>query len=245
MIYAVSALAFASVAAGGSVDITSTNIAQGKGGFDNLVAKWGKALDMGGLKTNLDVEYDYGRNKNMVSSATLSGDLAEDGNLKVGYEVAHDFNADSTEATLTASTTQSGTTVSAEYSTADQLREISANRDVSLGGTDVNADVSWCVKAQRARVKLMSALDGGDRVSAAFDYKDGDASGLELSLDHNIEKGKDVSATLSPEKNNLEINYVDTTLEDGATWTATANVDTNGGNLMDSASVTLKRSWEW
>ena len=26
----------------------------------------------------------------------LSGDLAEDGNLKVGYEVAHDFNADST-----------------------------------------------------------------------------------------------------------------------------------------------------
>lgn len=241
MIYAATALAFASVAAGGSVDITSTNVAQGKGGFDNLVAKWGKALDMGGLKTNLDVAYDYSANKNMLSSATLSGSLTDD----VAYEIAHDFNSDSTEATLTASTTQSGTTIGAEYSTSEQLKEITANRDVSLGGTDVNADVSWCVKAQSARIKLMSALDGGDKVSASFDYKDGDASGIELGLDHNIEKGKDVSATLSPEKNNLEINYVDTTLEDGATWTATANVDTNGGNLMDSASVTLKRSWEW
>jgi YD repeat-containing protein len=247
MIYAASALCFAAVASAGSVDLTTTNIAQGKGSFDNLVAKWGKSLELGGIKTNLDVSYDYSANKNFISSASLSGDLTDNGDdLSISYEVNHDFGSDSTDATLTASTTASGTTLSAEYNSNDQLREVSASRDIDLGDSKVSANVDWLVKSQTARIKLMSNVgDGSDRASLSCNYKNGDVSGLELGLQHNIEKGRDVSATLSPEKSNVEVEYVDNTIESGATWTATANVPTEGGNLMDTASVTLKRSWEW
>ena len=55
-----------------------------------------------------------------------------------------------------------------------------------------------------------------------------------------------MSATFSPDSKNLEVEYTDTTFESGATWTATAAIPLESGdNILDSASLKLKRSWSW
>ena len=110
---------------------------------------------------------------------------------------------------------------------------------------------SWLVKAQTARVKLMSRLGDGnkDSVSAQVDYAtQGGATTYEVGYDRNIDDGRDISATFNPDSKNLNIDYVDNTFEKGATWTASADVPLeNGGsnNILDAAKLTLKRSWQW
>ena len=139
--------------------------------------------------------------------------------------------------------------LSAEYDQADGLTEVSAERDVDVGDRSVNLQPSWLVNAKTARVKLMSKLSGGDRVSAQVDYatNGGDIS-YEVGYDHNLEDGRDVSATIKPGSKEVEIDYVDNKFEKGATWTASAAVpleNSGSSNLLDAAKVTLKRSWAW
>merc|ERR1712129_665553 len=74
-----------------------------------------------------------------------------------GYEVTKNFGGDkTTEVTLTAEV--SGTTVTADLDTADNLKEVGASRSVTIGDRDVTVSPSFLVKAQTARVKLMTAL---------------------------------------------------------------------------------------
>ena len=142
-------------------------------------------------------------------------------------------------------------TLGAEYDQADGLKEVSAQRDVKLGDQNVNVQPSWMVKAQTARVKLMSRLGDSnkDSVSAQVDYAtQGGAISYEVGYDRNLEDGRDVSATFNPDNKNLDIDYVDNKFEKGATWTASANVPLESGgsnNILDAAKVTLKRSWQW
>ena len=116
-------------------------------------------------------------------------------------------------------------------------------------GLQVNVQPSWLVNAKTARVKLMSKLSGGDSVSAQVDYAtDGGDVTTEVSYDHNLEAGRDISATLKPGSKQLDVDYVDNKFENGATWTASASVpleNSGSSNLLDAAKVTLKRSWAW
>ena len=100
------------------------------------------------------------------------------------------------------------------------------------------------MKANTARVKMMTAC-GDATVSAQIDYADGDTSGLEVGYSTNLEDGRDLAATFSADSKDLEIQVVDTKFEDGATWTATANVATNDARMMEGAKLSLKRSWAW
>jgi hypothetical protein len=105
------------------------------------------------------------------------------------------------------------------------------------------------VAAKTARVKLMSKMGNSDRLSAQVDYNtnEGDAS-YEIGYDHNLEEGRDVSATIKPKSREVEIDYVDNKFENGATWTASASVpleNSGSNNMLDAAKLTLKRSWKW
>merc|ERR1711924_137266 len=135
-----------------------------------------------------------------------------------------------TEVTLTANS--KGTTLTAEYDTDSQLTEVGASRDVDLSDYTV---------------KLMSTFGSDkDSVSAQIDY-DTDAqsaSATEVTYDRALEDGRSVSTTYTPSSKNLEIEYTDDGFESGATWTATANVGLDDGdNILDAASVSVKRSW--
>lgn len=196
--------------------------------------------------------------------------------MSVSYEVTHDFADKNTNVRLTANT--QGNTLSAEYDRADGLKEVSVQRDVDLGDQTVNVQPSWQVQAKTARVKLMSKLNGGNKLSAQIDYNTngGDAScsatrnrsarkplralhlrpslvsapcmrvADEVGYDHSIDDGRDVSATIKPNKKEVEIDYVDNKFESGATWTASASVPLEqSSNIMDAAKLTLKRSWHW
>jgi len=233
-----------------NAEVSTTNVRSGAA-FDNLKASWHQALKLGACHTNMKANYDYNANRDFLKDVSFNGDLVESSSaddMRVSYEVTHNFGDKNTNVKLTANT--QGTTLGAEYDQSDGLKEVSAERDVKLGDQNVNVQPSWLVKAQTARVKLMSKLGSGDdRLSAQIDYAtQGGATTYEVGYDRNLEDGRDVSATFKPDSKNLEIDYVDNNFEKGATWTATANVPLeNGGsnNILDAAKLTLKRSWQW
>jgi hypothetical protein len=238
-----------SSALGNTAEISSTDLRKGAA-FDNVKASWNQALKLGDFSTKLEAEYDYSANKDFLKEVTFTGDLIEsskDDDVTVSYEVTHDFADKNTNVKLTANT--QGTTLGAEYDRSDGFKEVSAERDVEIGDQSVNVQPSWLVQAKTARVKLMSKLSGGDEVSAQIDYKtEGGDVTYEVGYDHNLEDGRDVSATVKPASKELEIDYVDTKFESGATWTASAAVpleNSGSSNILDAAKVTLKRAWSW
>jgi hypothetical protein len=238
-----------SVAALGSLsntaEVSSTNLRAGAA-FDNLKATWNQALKLGDFSTNMKANYDYNANKDFVKDVEFSGDLVEGSgdDLAVSYKVTHDFGAKNTNVELTANA--QGTRLSAEYDQADGVKEVSAERNVEAAGRNADVKASWLMKANTARVKLMSKL-GDDRVSAQVDYAtDGGASGLEVGYQRELESGRDLEATFRPDSKELDVELVDEKFEKGATWTAKASVGLeNAGNVLDDAKVTLKRSWAW
>jgi hypothetical protein len=233
-----------------TAEVSSTDLRRGAA-FDNVKASWNQALKLGDFNTRLRADYDYSKNKEFLKEVSLTGDIVEGSNaddVSVSYKVSHDFGDKNTNVELTANT--HGTTFGAEYDRNDGIKEVSAQRDVDIGDRQVNVQPSWLVQAKTARVKLMSKLGGGDKVSAQIDY---DANGrevasVEVGYDHNLEDGRDISATLKPKSKEVEIDYVDNKFESGATWTASASVpleNDGSSNMLDAAKVTLKRSWKW
>jgi len=225
----------------------STSDLRKNAAFDNLKATWGKALNIGDFKTQLTASYDYNANKDFLKDVRFEGDLLEQDDLTVAYDVKRSFVTKQTEVTLTANS--KGTTLTAEYDTDSQLTEVGASRDVDLSDYTVNVSPSWMVQAKTARVKLMSTFGSDkDSVSAQIDY-DTDAqsaTATEVTYDRALEDGRSVSTTYTPSSKNLEIEYTDDGFESGATWTATANVGLDdGGDILDGASVSVKRSWTW
>jgi hypothetical protein len=206
-------------------------------------------LSLGDFSTSLRANYDYNANRDFVKDVVFSGDLVEGGadDVSVSYEVTHDFGDKNTNVKLTAQA--SGTTFGAEYDQNDGVTEVSAERDLDVGDQKVNVQPSWQVKSKTARVKLMSKLGDSDSVNAQVDYAtDGGALSYEVGYDRNIDNGRDVSASFSPDSKDLDIEYVDNTFESGATWTAKATVPLEQGgsnNILDGAKLTLKRAWQW
>jgi hypothetical protein len=231
-----------------TAEISSSDLRSGAA-FDNIKASWNQALKLGDFSTKLRANYDYNANRDFIKDVSFSGDLLESSNsddVSVSYEVSHDFADKNTNLKLTANT--QGTTLGAEYDQNDGFREVSAERDVDVGDTSVNVQPSWLVNAKTARVKLMSKLNGGDRLKAQVDYNtNGGDVAYEVGYEHSLQDGRDVSATVKPGDKSVEIDYVDNKFESGATWTASASVplENQGGNMLDAAKLTLKRSWAW
>jgi hypothetical protein len=243
------ALSLAVSALANTAEISSSDLRHGAA-FDNVKASWNQALKLGDFSTRLQANYDYNANRDFLKEVSLQGDLVEASkadDVSVSYEVSHDFADKNTNVKLTANT--QGTTIGAEYDRADGFKEVSAERDVDIGEQTVNVQPSWLVQAKTARVKLMSKMSGGDRLSAQVDYNtDNNGASYEVSYDHALEDGRDISATVKPNSKEVEIDYVDNKFESGATWTASASVpleSSGASNLLDSAKLKLKRSWKW
>jgi len=243
MIYAI-ALIPAAVLAANTAEVTTSDVRKGAA-FDNIKASWGKALNIGDFKTNLRCNYDYNDNRDFLKDVQLQGDLKDSEDLSVSYDVNHNLKSKNTEVKLTAAA--KGNTLAVEADTESYLKEVSAARSVDVADYHVDLKPSWLVQAKTARVKMMSALSKDNRVSAQVDYNTDDRSAVyELGYSRSLEEGKDVSATFTPTNNQLEVEYVDSKFENGATWTATASVDTSDpSNVLDATKVTLKRQWSW
>jgi len=225
----------------GKAEVTTSNLNTGSGAFDNIKASWGKALSIGDLKANLLAKYDYSKSKDFVEEISVSGDLMDDSDLKVGYEVTRNFPKAATEVAVTATT--KGTSITALYD--GELKELSGTRTVDVGDREVDLEPSYLVKSKTARVKLASMF-GKDKVTATVDYGMDDASTTyEVGYAHSIEDGRSVTATVKPASTDLAVEYVDSTFEDGAVWTASANLKTDDPTSLDKATVSLKRSWDW
>jgi len=244
------ALAVAALSAlGNTAEVSSTDLRKGAA-FDNVKASWNQALKLGDFSTRLRANYDYNANRDFLKEVSLSGDLVEGSkadDVSVSYEVSHDFADKNTNVKLSANT--QGTTIGAEYDRADGIREVSVERDVDVADQTINVQPSWLVQAKTARVKLMSKMSGGDRLSAQIDYNtDSNGATYEVGYDHSLEDGRDISATVKPNSKEVEIDYVDNKFESGATWAASASVpleNSGSSNMLEAAKLTLKRSWKW
>jgi hypothetical protein len=243
------ALAFGALSLANTAEVSSTDLRHGAA-FDNVKASWNQALKLGDFSTRLRADYDYNANKDFLKEVSLQGDLlegAKDDDVSVSYDVTHNFADKNTQVKLSANT--QGTTLGAEYDRSDGFKEVSAERDVDIGDQKVNVSPSWLVQAKTARVKLMSRMNGGDRISAQVDYNtDKNDATYEVGYDHNLEEGRDISATIKPNSKEVEIDYVDNKFENGATWTASASVpleNSGSNNILDAAKLSLKRSWNW
>jgi hypothetical protein len=240
------ALSLAIASLSNTAEISSTNIRSGAA-FDNIKASWNQALKLGDFSSNLKCNYDYKNNRDFLKDCSLSGDLVEAASgddMRVSYDVSHDFGSRKTNVKLTANS--HGTTVGAEVDDRE-LKEVSAQRNLDIADQKVDTEASWLVKAQTARVKLMSNLGASkDRVKAQIDFDTRDNSAAyEVGYEHQLEAGRDVSATFNPADKNLDVELVDNKFESGATWTAKASVGLEGANMLDQAKLTLKRSWQW
>jgi len=211
--------------------------------FDTVKATFGQAIQLGQMKAGrLECTYDSKQNREFFSEASLTGSLAE-GDVDVTYDVTHVFASSKTTTTFAASTTHDGTKIGAELK-GGALQEVSAERDIGLGDEKISVQPSWQVQAKTARVKLMSKLGGGDKVSAQVDYTpDSKDTNVEVSFDHSFGAGRDMSATVS--SGAVDVDYVDSKAEQGATWTASASLPTDAGKMIEEAKLTLKRSWKW
>jgi hypothetical protein len=246
MLYkSVVAVALVQSVAANTAEVSTTNLRSGAA-FDNLKASWSKALNIGDFKSKLSCGYDYNANRDFLNEVSLTGDLVEGkgDDMSVSYEVTYDCKSKNTDVQLTA--VQGGTTLRADYSTDEQLKEVGAARQVDVGDQKVDVEPSWLVKAKTARVKLMSAMNGGDKLSAQIDYAtEGGDTSYEVGYEHNLEAGRDVSATFRPGAKELDVELVDNKFENGATWTAKAEVPLDGGNAVENAKLSLRRSWNW
>jgi hypothetical protein len=247
MLYSVVACTLFALAAANKAEVSTSNLRSGAA-FDNLKASWGKKFSVGDIDSQLDCSYDYNANRDFLKDVKLSGNLVDGSgdDLSVGYELTKNFDGGkSTELKLTAQ--MSGTKFCADLNSDDQLKEVSAQRSVSIGDQTVDVEPSFLVKAQTARVKLMSAF-GKDRVKAQVDYSTSDSSATyELGYERDLEDGREVSATLKPGDKNVDVELVDNKFESGATWTAKASVPLEGDakGILDAAKVSLKRAWSW
>jgi len=244
-----------------TVELSTGDLRQGSA-FDAIKAKVSQTLNVGDLPSSkLDLEYNSQANRDFFETATLSGALFEPSegapakgrkkavaasDFGLTYEVSHNFVDKNTGVKLSAQAKALGYPVNAEIDGQDGITEVGTELDLDAGDESVNVQPSWLVKAQTARVKLMSKLGGGDKLTAQVDYKpDGGDTAYELTLDHNIDDGRDVSATFGSDSNAVEVEYTDSKSEAGATWTASASVPTEATNIVDAAKISLKRSWQW
>ena len=88
---------------------------------------------LGDFNTNMKANYDYNANRDFLKDVSFNGDLVESSSaddMRVSYEVTHNFGDKNTNVKLTANT--QGTTLGAEYDQSDGLKEVSAERDVKL-----------------------------------------------------------------------------------------------------------------
>jgi len=188
MLYKTMTCALIAAVAANNAEVSTSNLRNGAS-FDNLKASWGKRFSVGDFDSQLDASYDYNANRDFLKDVKLSGNLL-DGNgddLRVGYEVTKNFDGGkSTELKLTAE--MSGTKVCADLNSDDQLKEVSAQRSVAIGDRNVDVEPSFLVKAQTARVKLMSAF-GKDRVKAQVDMAMGGENAPTYELGYERPRG--------------------------------------------------------
>lgn len=226
-----------------TAEISTNNIRSGAS-VDTIKASWGQAIKVGDFSTNMEANYDSSVSKDWVKDVSFSGDIGE-GDMGVSYEISHDFGDDTSGVKL--SKEVGGITVSVD-SDLSTVTEVSAAMTQDLGDQSVDVDASFLVASNTARVKLMSKLSGGDTLTAEVNYKPDDGSTTyNVEYDHNLSDGKDLHVEVGSDSGDVKVDYVDSKFEDGAVWTASASVPTNGAanDLLDKASLSLKRAWKW
>jgi len=232
------------------LEVTTANLAGGKPALDNVKAVVGTTFKLGGQSTYVRGVYDRSVADRKpwhqsLKEIRVAGGLFSTDTFALGYTVARDFFTGSTDGMLLG--TASGTQLVAEYGSG-QLQALKAERRMSIAEKAMSVNADWLLPAKQATMKLTCPLDSSSTVAGRVDYTtSGGVAGYEVGYSRFLSPARKLSAALAADKKRLQVQYVDTALEKGPAWTATADVELEptAGTLLDTARFKLKRSWAW
>lgn len=220
--------------AGGTIEISTSDLSGPGKGFDNFKGKWSQGVNVFGRSATLSCDYDRNERKDFLKEATLSGALD-----RVKYELTSGFGK---RLDLTLGTkTEDGTSLELESQVEDlhlKVTKVSASRSTSLRGQDYDLDLSHSLSDNESKLKLSSALGSGVRAIGDLTTKAGASSmSYEVEYDTTLTKGRSLHASVKPQDGSGEIEYVDSATLDG---TITANIPLGG-----KPTVSVKRGFSF
>jgi hypothetical protein len=236
MLYKVVCLASLGAVAGGSIELSSSDLTKSGRTLDNIKATWSQSLTVLGNDATVSAEYDRAERKDFVKEASLAGAIAS-----VKYSLTTKFGGD-TGLTL-ATTTEDGTTVEAEGSLSTltsmpTISKLSASRKATLRGTECDLEISHEVDSSESKLKLSTILGSGIKAIGTLATKgDSHDTSYELEYDTQLTSGRTLSAHVNPRDGSGEVEYVDTASVDGE---LTATIPLGG-----QPKLSLKRAFKF
>lgn len=218
-------LPFVAFATCGSVTFSTSDLSSGSPSLGNVKASWGTSLDLGGHKTNLNVDYDMKANSGMLKEAKLSGAVDA-----ISYALTQNFASGVTALAL--STKKFGATLKASMDSKSMLKEVSAVKTVEK----VTLAPSYMIASKVGKIKasypLMDDVKLNAEVSAKVDDLMDPTTKVEVDYGTTV-SDVDISVTVAP----LE-QTVDVDLKESKTGVvASASFSASG-----ERKVSLKRS---
>lgn len=232
-----------------------------------------KSFTIAGLKTNMLLRGSSEKDKVALDELRLKGDLYDENDIKVSYEVSHDMGSEVSKTKLSASVKGNGVVV--EKSGASYDLELSPQEYQGQSVTATYKGGVWDYKLalgvpssvlEKVKDALGGKVDIGvkpklnigsktgscaitvDALKAELDYDlNGNKLGYEASYSSDTPLGA-LKATLKPQDKAVAVEIVDSTIEEGAKWKANFNVpiDTNPTSLTaDDLKLSVKRTVTW
>jgi len=233
MLRAVLLLSSCAFVAAGKAEFSSSNLRSGVG-LDSIKASLDKTVVVGGHSTKLSATYDFKAKKKFLSCVALSGAVSPPpapyvGKFKVGYDLSHSFK--SNMQALKLSVAAKGATLKAAVDAKGaKLTEVASASKFNV------LSIKPSYKPPSKLIELKLEAYGA---AATLGYKaNGGSLAYKLEASQEIADGREIEAELGAE--GVELSLSDSTVEQGATWTAT--LSTPFSSPLSGSELVVRRS---
>ena len=213
---------------------------------DGFKVNWVARLPfLSAAKPKLSVSYDMEASSQFLKDLSIMGNFQTE-SVAVDYKLMHDFPGMRSSTSLRVSGRVADTLLSADCDTAARwlLKSVRAETSQELGGTAVTVRPEYLVSANAARLEMSAKLQPCSlRAVLQRGFGRQAKSMVEVVAQRQLQAGRVISGTLGSSRK-LELEYADTTLDPGATWTIASTFPLSSGlRSLVRPVLEVKRSW--
>ena len=236
-------LAMMSAASGSRAELSFSRL---RPKVDGLKVNWVARLPfLSAAKPKLSVSYDMEASSQFLKDVSVAGNYQTE-SVAVDYKLTHDFPGMRSSTSLHVSGRVAETLLSADCDTAARwlVKSVRAETSRKLGGTAVTVRPEYLVSANAARLELSAQVEPcGLRAVLQRSFGHRAESMVELVAQRQLQEGCMLSGKLCSSRK-LELEYADTTLDPGATWTVASTFPLSSGlRSLVQPVLEVKRSW--
>lgn len=237
------ALAMPPAAHGSRAEISFSSLRPKVDGFK---VNWVQRLPfLSVAKPKLSVSYDMEASSQFLKDLSVVGTFQTE-SVAVDYKLMHDFPGMRSSTSLRVSGRVAETLLSADCDTAARwlLKSVRAETAQQLGETTVTMRPEYLVSANAARLELSTKLKPcGLRAVLQRGFGHRTKSMVEVVAQRQLQEGRVLSGTIGSARK-LELEYADTTVDPGATWTVASTFALSSGlRSLVRPVLEVKRSW--